>query len=123
MHTFNRPGLFAMPLNQPPRFPFPYIAHNSKMLDLATVTKQFLLPRSNTNRHIAQGLAIFMLRLLPRYKVNLRALPYLAGVRLPISFPTRFRDLQDGLMHCIAHTRTDGKTNEALRPLRSLLVP
>ena len=55
MHRFDRPRLLPMPLDQPLRLPLPKVTHHGKMLLPAAVGKQFLLPRTNANRHIARS--------------------------------------------------------------------
>ena len=62
MHRFDRPRLLPMPLDQPFRIPLPNVAQHGKVLHPAAVGKQFLLPRTNANRHVAQRLRVFLPR-------------------------------------------------------------
>ena len=62
MHRFDRPCLLPMPLDQPLRIPLPQVAQHGKMLLPIAVGKQFLLPRTNANRHVAQRLRVFLPR-------------------------------------------------------------
>lgn len=49
VHRFNRSRLLLMPLDQLLRRSLPNIARHGKMFLPATVSKQFLLPRTNAN--------------------------------------------------------------------------
>src|SRR5438552_17289798 len=112
-----------MPLNQSPRLPLPNVRHYRKVLHLAAILKQLLLPLPNANRHIAQRLRIFVFRFLPRHKAHLGAFAYLSGVRFPVALPALFVHLEDRLVPPLHHPRTDPKPDESPRTTLSLFVP